>query len=236
MITIQKIGKLLLMFLVVAGMTSCNDDDDVPFSITGDVVTFKQMINDSVSYAPAYYAYGNYKMTSAKVTLPSGDSITLTDNEYGQSTYYQYPDSTDFSTEIPEEGTYTFTVVNEGITHSATDELEVKNLEIPTITEVTAAAGTANGTLTVNWESDTNTDNYVVWLKNDSGEVIFATKSLPNTSTTYIISASTGFTKQFESGKSYTVEVHALLYEDSALDYLYNVEMIAIGSEDIVWE
>jgi len=237
MITIQKIGKLLMMLLIVAGLASCNDDNDTePFEVFGETVTLKKMVNDTVNYAVAYYAFGNYPMTSAKMKFPSGDSISLTDTETSKQTFYKEPDPTDYSKNTPTEGTYTFTVVNEGITHTATDELEIQDFDIPDITEVTP--GTSNASLTVKWDKITNADGYVVRLKNDEDETIFVSTLLPSTSSNYIISSSTGFSKQFESGKTYTVELQALLFEDTATasDYWHNIEMISIASQDLVWE
>lgn len=237
MITIQKIGKLLMVFLIVAGMASCNDDDDkAPFAVIGETVTLKKMVDDTARYAVAYYAYGNYAMTSASVKFPSGDSIALSAMEGYKQTFYKDPASADYSKDTPEEGTFTFSVVNEGIKHTATDKLDVKDFDVPTITEVTANTG--NTSITVEWDKVTNADGYVIRLMNDEDEVVFISTFIPNTSDNFVISANTGLKETLESGKTYTVDLQALLYEDSATasDRGWNVEMISIASEDVVYD
>ena len=51
MITIQKIGKLFILFLIVAGLASCNDDDPAPFEVTGEAIIVKRMLEDTTQYA-----------------------------------------------------------------------------------------------------------------------------------------------------------------------------------------
>ncbi len=235
MITIQKIGKLLMVFLIVAGMASCNDDDDkAPFTVIGETVTLKKMVDDTARYAVAYYAYGNYAMTSASVKFPSGDSIALSAMEGYKQTFYKDPASADYSKDTPEEGTFTFAVVNEGIKHTATDKLEVKDFDIPTITELTANTG--NSSISVKWDKVTNADGYVIRLKDDEDKVIFSAFA-PNTSVNFVISSSTGLKETLVSGETYTVDFQALLYEDTATeaDRAWNVEMISMTSEDVVY-
>lgn len=237
MITIQKIGKLLMVFLIVAGMASCNDDDDkAPFAVIGETFTLKKMVDDTARYAVAYYAYGNYTITSAKVKLPSGDSITLEGMEGFKQTFYKEPAAADYSKDAPEDGTFTFTVVNEGITHTSTDVLDVKDFDIPTITELTANTG--NTSVTAKWDKVTNADGYVIHLMNDEDEVVFISTFIPNTSDTFVINKSSGLKDgSLESGKTYTVSLRALLFEDTASqnDLGRNIEMISMTSEDVVY-
>jgi len=240
MITIQKIGKLFMMFLIVAGFASCNDDNDTePFDAIGEVVTIKKMDMeaDTVVYARAYYVYGNQPMSSAKVSLPEGGTITLTDTDTNKRTYFKEPDAADYSTDAPQTGDFTFTVVNEDIESTFAETTELKTLDIPEITEVTPSV--SSGIITVKWDKVTDADSYVVRLKDDEGETVFVGTLLSSSVNNYQIASSTGtFTQSLVVGNTYTVDLQAILYEDTATnsDYMYNIEMIAIASQDLVWE
>lgn len=240
MITIQKIGKLFMMFLIVAGFASCNDDNDTePFDAIGEVVTIKKMDMeaDTVVYARAYFVYANQPMSSAKVSLPEGGTITLTDTDANKRTYFSEPDSADYSTDAPEAGNFTFTVVNEDIESTYAETTELKTFEIPEITEVTPTVG--SGIIAVKWNKVTNADSYVVRLQDDEGETVFVGTLLSSSVDNFQIAASTGtFTKQLITGDTYTVDLRAILYEDTATnsDYLYNIEMVSVASQDFIWE
>lgn len=234
MITIQKIGKLLMMFLIVAGMASCNDDETEPFTAYGEVLTIKKLVNDTVNYARAYYVYGNYPMSSATVTLPEGGTMDLTSYESNKQTYYEEPAAADYSKDAPEFGDFSFTVVNEGIEHTLAETTEMGTLEI---TEVTVTTG--SGIITVKWDKVTDADNYVVRLKDDEGAIAFVGTSLSNSAVTFQIAAGTGtFAQQLVSGDTYTLELQAIQYESTATasDYWHNIEEISIASQDFVWE
>jgi len=243
MTTIQKIGKLFILFLIVAGLASCDDDSELEeFNYYGDVVLAKRMLNDSIKYAPMYYAYGNRTITSAEVSLPDGETlINLDPSSYSSATFLSLPDTSDYLTTTPQFGNYTFTIVNDEIEYTTTDLLQNDtSTEIPVIDSVSFLRDEYERVY-VKWEladEENKPDNYLVFMVDQDNESVFTGFLLNNTESTYYVSEGWGsFDQAPIDGEIYTVEVHAFKYENDATtsDYLYNVNTVAIASEDIRW-
>ena len=245
MTTIQKIGKLFILFLIVAGLASCDDDSELEeFNYYGDVVLAKRMLNNTIKYSPMYYAYGNRTITSAEVSLPEGETVSLSQSSYSSATFYDLPDISDYSEDTPDFDSYTFTIVNDGIEYTTTDILENDTLiSIPSIDSVSFSYNTYEEVY-VEWElpddnePDNEPDSYLVRMVDKDYETVFTGFLLDNTQSTYKISDGWGsFDQTPIEGTIYTVEVHAFKYENDATtsDYLYNVNTVAIASEDIRW-
>lgn len=237
MVTIQKIGKLFILFLIVAGLASCNDDENVaPFQVIGEAVIVKRVINQETQYARYFYAYGNQPMASAEVDLPEGGSITLSAADQTEYTYYDLPELADFTDTVPPVGQFEFTVLNQGIEHFDTETLEFNDLAIPVIDSVSYS----NQTVYVGWElpDSDEPDNYLVRLVDGENNIVFSGVLLPNTSEKYVIAASSNGWLETPEQKAYKVELYAYKYEDgfSGNDVLYNVNDISIASTDVVWE
>ncbi len=237
MTTIQKIGKLFLIILLVSGLASCDDDDDLgEFNYYGDVVLAKRMLDDTIKYAPMYYAYGNRTITSAEVELPDGETISLSASSYSTATFYDLPDISDYSTSTPDFGEYTFTLENEGIEYTTTDTLVNNSLDIPVIDSVSFSYDE----LYVEWElpDDNEPDSYLVRMVDEDYETVFTGVLMNNTVYAYIISSASGtFDQTPVDGETYMVEVQAFQYEDdaSSSNYLYNVNNMAIATEEVIW-
>jgi hypothetical protein len=237
MIKLQKFGKLSVLLMVFAGLASCNKNDNTaPFEVIGEAAIIKKLVEEELVYARVYYAYGNQPMASATVTLPEGGVYTLSAADSYKRTYYKEPEAADFSTSVPETGIFTFKVVNEDIEHTVNEELVARGLGIPNITEATPSA--ANQSITVKWNLVADAENYLVRLLDDQDEQVFSGTLLKNSVVSFIIAPGSGtWNKTLENGKTYTVQVEAFIYEDSATsnDYMYNIDEIAIGSKSIVW-
>lgn len=235
MVTIQKIGKLFILFLIVAGLASCNDDDEVaPFQVIGEAVIVKRVINQETQYARYFYAYGNQPMTSAEVDLPEGGTITLSEDQTERS-YYDMPEIEDFTDTVPPIGQFEFTVVNQGIEHFDTETLEFNDLAIPVIDSVSYS----NQKIYVGWEIPTTDkpDSYLVRLVDDEHNIVFSGVLLNNTADVYYIEASSNGWIEAPEQKAYNVELWAYKYEDgiSGNDVHFNVNDLSIASTQVIW-
>lgn len=235
MIQVQKIGQQLLVFLLLLAVSSCDKDKNVEaFEVFGDVMIIKKMEGEQSKFARSYYVYGNYPMASAEVTLPEGVTITLTSPDETLRTHYKVPGLNDFESEPPLGGTFYFTVENEGIEHTVTDQLTFNNLAYATITRAEYSAGE----MMVEWESVEGADNYLVRLVNDDYETVFAGYLVTSSVNIYKIAANNGnMTLTPENGVSYTLEVNAFDYDEGATDENsdYNVNEISVATKSVVW-
>jgi hypothetical protein len=239
MIKSQKIRKGLVLLLIVAGLFSCNDDDNTSsFDVIGDVFVTKKIIGDDIMYGMTYYAYGTYAMETAEVTTPEGEEITLTAVNAYETTYSKEPSTDDFTSDMPDEGNYQFNVLNEGITHQSIDLLEFDDLAFPEIT----SAEMSNEILTVEWETSSSVGAYWLRLLDDSGNIIYASSVLSNGYSTLQIDNVTGTgtwaTGYPNDGDVYTLQLQAITFDSGAgsTDYLYHLKEVAISEEEVTWD
>jgi len=235
MITTQKIGKLLILLLVLGGLASCNDDQETaPFEVTGEAIMIKRLLNDQVMYARTFFAYGNQPMSAGQVTLPEGGTLPLIPSDDNKRTWQNTPTIADFSTTLPEVGMFDFTVTNEDIEHTVSDVLVFNDLGFPTIDSL----GNNGGIVQVEWQEVAAAEGYLVRMVDENYESVFIGQLLNTNYTTYQIASDSGvWSKAPVAGETYMVEVHAFVFEEGATNqnYLYNADEIAIASRDIVW-
>lgn len=231
----QKIGQLALLFLVLTGMLSCNKDNNTEdFEVIGDVMIVKRMIDDQTYFERSYYAYGNYPMKDVSVSLPEGGNISLQATDETLRTYLKEPGIADFLSAPPITGNFDFSVTNEDIEHTVSDELVFNNLAFATIT----SADYDGGAVTVEWTPADNAENYLVKIVDVNYVPIFTGFLLSNTVSKYQTSSSAGvWDKTPETGTTYIVEVHAFEYDDEATiqNFVYNINEISIATKSIVW-
>ena len=232
---IQKIGRLFLVFLLLAGIASCDKNKNIEaFEVFGDVMIIKRMDGDQSYFARSYFVYGNYPMSSAQVTLPEGTTLVLNSPDETLRTYLKEPAIADFGGEPPMTGQFEFTVVNEDIEHTTTDDLTFNNLPYATITRAEYSAGA----IMVEWESVEGADNYLVRMVNDNYEEVFKGYLLAPNVNIYKIAANNGYMPiSPENGETYTVEVNAFDYEEGATQQNsdYNVNEISVATTTVVW-
>ncbi len=233
-----KLGKTLIIFLVLAGLFACSDDDNsAPFEIIGDVFVIKRTIGDEVKYANSYVAWGNQPMSHAEVSTPAGASLTLdpaTENLY---TYAKEPGLNEYFASAPVQGNYQFLVINEDITHQTADLLDFDDIAFSTL----SSAEMVDGVLSVQWESNSIAEAYLIRLINTSGDVAFLSQTLPTQMTRLDIGANTAsgsWSETPEAGNIYTIEFLTFRFEDDAtsLDATKNIQEIAVTEQDITWE
>lgn len=234
---IAKLKQLSTALLLGAFLWACDDGESTaPFQVIGDVFVVKKQINGETRFARAYYAYGTYPITSAEVLTPDQQKLTLLQSENGGRTHYKEPANNDFTTNMPPEGTYTFSVINEEIKHTATDILNFSNMDIATIGST--SYNQVQQVLTVNWDAVENAESYLVKLVDSNGNTLFLGTLVNSSRLSYVIGTNTGaWTGSAESGKSYTLQVLAFKYEDAATssNYQYNIEEATIAEKDIIW-
>lgn len=232
---IQNSGRLLLGFFLLLGIASCDKENNIEaFEVFGDVMIIKRMDGEYSTFARSYYAYGNYPMSSALVSLPEGGSITLTSPDETLRTYLKEPEINDFGSEPPITGQFDFTVVNEDIEHTVSDQLTFNNLPYATITRAEYTAGA----IMVEWETATGADNYSVRLVDENNEIVFIGYLVASDINIYQIANGNGTWQSTpETGVTYTVEVHAFDYEEDATtsNFDYNINEISIATENVVW-
>jgi hypothetical protein len=234
---LQKITKLFTLGIVIAGVSSCdNNEPNITFEVIGDVFISKRWIDEEEQYAHAYYAYGNQPMSSATMTPEGGDEIELNPLDAPKHTYGIQPSLDDFSAEFPGIGTFGFKVVSEGIGHTASDVLLYDNLDIPYVTS--AEFNTVNETIMVEWETVDGAESYIVKLTKENGDVIFVGQLLNDAATVYEIDINLGSWFEVpQYGTTYNAEVHAYLYDADAdySNYMYHIQENTIGEIQTIW-
>ncbi len=236
--TMKKLGKILTFLLIGAGFFACSDDDNsAPFEIIGDVFVIKRTIGDEVKYANSYVAWGNQPMSHAEVTTPGGANLTLNPASDNLYTYAKEPGINDYFASAPVEGNYQFLVINEDITHQSVDLLDFDDIAFTTL----SSAEMVNGVLSVQWETNSIAEAYLIRLINVSGDVAFLSQTLPTQMTRLDIGANTAsgsWSETPEAGNDYTVELMTFRFEDDAIssDAAYHIQEVAVTEQEITWE
>ena len=157
MITLQKIGKLFILFFFVAGLASCGDDTETAaFDGVGDVIVVKRQLQEETRYARIFYVYANQPMSSAEVSLPEGGTLTLAPADQTKQTYYYETSVNEYTAEIPEVGLFNFSVVNEDIPHVFSETAAFSDIDFVTIDTISVNSGLVH----IEWQSNEDADAY----------------------------------------------------------------------------
>lgn len=235
----KLLGLVLLMSCSL--FTSCDNDDNNEnvLEVKVDAITEKKMDGEVVKYAPSFYVYSNKELKSATVKAPgtNGKTYTLAAVSSSNIQFVYKPVASDFATEVPTAGDYTFTVTDKTDAKvTLTDKLTTVTFNIAQISESTFASSK----LTLKWGAVTGIDGYVVKLYNQANTLLYTSTTLATTATTFSFgNTDNGWlsTIKGEVGKTYTLSLEAFKYESGALSSLkgYNVEMISIANKSITW-
>lgn len=237
MIKLQKITKPLILLLIITGFFSCNKDDNAkPFEVIGDVYVSKKTIDGKMRYANTYVAWGTQPMTLAKVITPQGQEITLSALSAMKNTYAEEPSTNDYSTTPPVDANYQFLVIHEDISHQAADILKFDDIDTTTISSVEVA----NQILSIQWETNSDAEAYVVRLTNTSEELTFVSPLLSRAQKRLDISPSNSGAWQETPviGEDYTIELWGMKYEDitDSDNLSYHIQEISISQNEVVWQ
>jgi len=237
-------SKKLFIYSIIAlfagnVFVSCNNDTEEPFQVLADAYYVNQFEQGEVRTAISYYAYANKHIASATVSTPSGETVTLEDELGYSTTWLKEPELTDFSTDIPDEGTYQFTVMSQdGVELVKNDVLENVDLGIPEMDTITYNA--TNFGYNVTWAELENTDAYMIRVLKEDRQIIFSGYTVGDDVLEYDIvqGNNTGTWEESpQSGETYIFQLSAYVFDDDAdnSNYAYNLEEISIGEAEVVW-
>jgi hypothetical protein len=221
--------------------TSCIDDPEPPaLTVLPDVFAQKQVLNGVEKYGIVFWILGNKEMQTVTVEGPGNATWTLTGDNATSRVFSLFPENADYVLVKPAQGDYKFKVKSKQAGEEAitvVDKLESAELNVMIID----TTHFVSGKLKTIWEPVQNADAYLVRLYNQNNKLVFMGPKLAKTSTNYSFGlADQGWTPGMtaESGKTYRVEVLAILYEStsSATDREYNVQFISLASTNVVWD
>ncbi len=229
-----------VLFLASFALTSCIDDPEPPvLDVLSDVFVQKRMVDGEVKYGLSFWVFGNKDLQSVTVEGPENGSCTLQQDAV-KRLFTLYPVVADYTDTMPEQGDYVFTVTSTQsgeASRTFTDKLEEKELDVALIDSVSFN----NAQLYVAWETVSDADLYYVRLYDDSNRMLFQSERLNKDETDFSFGLNTSgwvdIGKKAENGKSYRLEVVAILYESGSteLNKDYNVQCISIASGEILW-
>ena len=234
--------KLFLNILMISvfglSIISCNkEEDEDPFDVLGDAFYIHQVINGEVKTAVAFYAYANNSIASATVTHPGGATSTLNNSLNLSYTWLKEPDTNDFITEYPEDGSYQFEVTSaKGEVLQSADILEIDSIGMPEFTKT--EYNDENYSYELEWSEAENADAYLVKVLNDQEQVVFTGFLLNDTADEYKIRQNTGDWDQSPvAGKTYTFQLLAYAFEEGVEDtnYAYHIQEISISEQEVIW-
>jgi len=232
----KHIKIILFAFFASIIFVSCISDDETS-TVYSDVYVLKRIINDTVSYAPTHFTYSNVALESAIAESDAGETITLT--PYEGSTYYMayVPEESDYSTEIPDETGFTYTITTQsGDVIESYDELTYDNIDFPTIT--TAEYNDVTDIIELAWTAVSGADGYVLVFYNNTGETLVGGFSFSEDETECEIDVSAvSWDITPDSGEECYVEIQAYAYEPSYTEgyQSYNIQEVSIAKKTFTW-
>ena len=235
----KNVWKVLSFVLISLIWVSCSKDNSTDFEYYSDVFIVNKIVNDQTVHALAYYVYGNQKMSSATVSKVggSGSDIELSSISSSASVMAKEPADNDFGTSQQElAGEYIFNIVTaSGVSIKDSDYVAPHDLGIPVISN-TSFSG--QDQLEVDWDEVASAQNYVVKILDSEGQSIYVSSVLSSVLTTFTVNTIQGsWSDQPVGGETYTIQVHAFLYEENTDPSLavYNIEEVSLGKQNIVW-
>jgi hypothetical protein len=237
--SVLKYAAVLLTGAVI--FTSCIDDPEPPaLTVMPDVFVQKQVQNGVEKYGIVFWVLGNKEMQTVTVEGPGDASWSLDGDNSTSRVFSLFPEDEDYVLIKPAQGDYKFKVKSKQADEAeitVVDKLESAELD-PIVIDTTQFV---NSKLKTIWEPVEDADAYLVRMYNQNNKLVFMGPKVAKTSTSYSFgSADQGWTPGMaaESGKTYKVEVLALLYEStsSVSDKEYNIQFISLASTNVVWD
>ena len=237
-------SKKLFIYSIIAFFAgnvfvSCSNDSEEPFQVMTDAYYINQVLQGEERTAISFYAYANDHINSAKVATPAGGTIMLEDELGYSTTWMKEPEITEYSTTIPDEGTYQFTVISEdGVELIRNDVLEDVNLGIPALDTISYNA--TNVAYRVTWNELENADAYMVRVLNETRQIIFTGYTVGNDVFEYEIGqgANSGTWEESpQSSETYIFQLSAYAFDDDAdsFNYAYNLQELSLSETEVIW-
>ncbi|MGD9930907.1 MAG: hypothetical protein AB7U05_12870 [Mangrovibacterium sp.] len=230
----KKMIKPLLGLALLAGFMSC-DNEEIIAEGDGDAFIVTKVVGDAPVHGLALHAMGNLPFSSVMAVDDDGTSFSLKSYSGYEYEFYFETDDDDYSDELPVVGTYEFTMnLQRGETLVSTDELTDDIIDPATLTKCEYNA--TGSRIEVTWEEMDNADYFVVLMKDANNATVFISAALTGSSTGFNISSSTASWasgQTAEEGETYTVEVHAFMYEPTGTSL--NLQAKSIATATAVW-
>lgn len=233
-----------LLFIVVLifynfFFISCNKEEETTYEAEADVFVKKKLVDGVVEYAPVFYVYGTASIESVTVTPPDGETETveLEQSENYTTVFEKDANGEDFSTELPDEGVYTFDILfKDGVSYSASDYLYDEELDLPVISE--CYWDDANSSVYVSWEPVSNVYAYSVNFFDQDNNIVFSSIAYTSDVSEVLIDIYTSLWYETPTNDmNLTVEVNAYSYESNATEdnWAYNIECNSFSIAETVW-
>lgn len=237
----RKLIFTAIFALSVASFNSCIEDPEpVALDVISDAFIQKTVEDGEEKYGLSFWVFGNKNLESVSVDGPEDETWTLSQEENNQYVFIHYPEADEYTDSIPPSGDYIFTITSTQEDEppvTQTDKLESNELEPVTIDSTQFSSSK----LKVMWTEVEDADAYVIRLNDDSDNRIYVSPSIANNKTDYSFgitdSGWRNTSNKAEEGKTYRLEILAVLYESTSTqaNQEYNIQFISIGSREIVW-
>jgi len=233
------IGVGALFIIGACGLSSCDDNfEKIQFDALGDCYVQKQKVGEEVKYGATYYAFANMDIKKVMLTTPGENGQTFELEQQGENTriFRLIPDILDFTSEMPTEGDYTFTIIsNEQDTIISKDKLLTTDIPAVEIEEFTYEQETHN--VKLDWNAIEDADLYVVrLLEEKNGKILYISPMLSKSE--YEFTQSTpGWLNgiEMEDSENYILGVFAYKYENSSQKSGYDLQMECVDYREINW-
>ena len=236
----KHLTSTLLTALILCNflITSCNKDSEIVYEADVDVFVEKKLVDGVVKYAPVYYAYGTASIESVTVTSPGElATIDLEQSASYSTIFLSNTSETDYTEEMPLEGSYTFNIKFEsGSSYSASEYFYSEELDLPVISEYYWDSNYSS--IYLSSESVSNAYAYNVSFRDADNSLIFSSIAYNSESSEILINTNT--TVWYDSPASdlpITVELNAYSFDSDASEdeWTYNIQCNSVSATETVW-
>jgi hypothetical protein len=227
----KKLHLLALMALIMLGLSGCEKAAVENVAVADVFIKSIKNSQGTIVYTAMHSVFSYNKMTSVRVTSPTGTTTALKNYENGGYSFYNEPTDADYSINLPVVGTYTYTVkFDNGEEKIYTNSLSDSKI-LPA--NITSLVKTAKGdSVYIYWDAVANVDFYQITIQHGTEQAFHAEK-LYDASVPKKASVRLGFliNNLTSSGSgTYTFDITGTLYETSAADYL---QALSTSTKDI---
>lgn len=229
---------LTALILCIFLFTSCKKDSEIVYEADVDVFVKKKLVDGLVKYAPIYYAYGTAAIESVTVTSPGElATIDLEQSASYPAIFLSNTCETDFTEEMPLEGSYTFDIkFVSGSSYTISEYLYGEELDLPVISECYWDSDYSS--IYLSWESVSNAYAYNVSFWDADKNLIFSSIAYNSESSEILINTNT--TVWYATPTSdlpITVELNAYSFDSDATEdeWTYNIQCNSTSVVETVW-
>ncbi len=212
----KKFQVLLLVSVILVGLTGCEKGTVTNVASADAFIKSKVNAQGVTVYAVVHSVFSYNIMDKVTVTSPGGTTMQLTDYDNDGISFYNKPAETDYSTTIPNIGTYTYVVTFSDATQlTYTNSLTAATLQ-PAV--ITGLAKNANGdSIYLSWNAIANTNAYQIKILN--GTSLYTQPAFVDASSPLKTSLRFGFLLSAVTTNGsgvYTFELDGYLFESSS--------------------